>query len=130
MKRKARIRSPLLGKTEILFTEMGNKRKVRFWKEDIFPSKTVCHTWAESKRRCLRGGRMHEYRPVIWADVKWLWKSLASVGTELLVVVKNHPARVRRVKTESRGRPSGIPVCHCPPEDRLAEETKAAPLES
>uniref|UniRef100_A0A3Q1LFB7 Tumor suppressor candidate 3 n=1 Tax=Bos taurus TaxID=9913 RepID=A0A3Q1LFB7_BOVIN len=27
MKRKARIRSPLLGKTEILFTEMGNKRK-------------------------------------------------------------------------------------------------------
>ena len=37
VKKKARIRTPFLGKTEILFTEMGNKRKMRFWKADNVP---------------------------------------------------------------------------------------------
>lgn len=65
VKKKARIRTLFLGKTEILFTEMGNKRKMRFWKAD---TKTVCDTWAKSKLRCLRGGRMYEYRSLIWAE--------------------------------------------------------------
>lgn len=45
-----------LGKREILFTEMGNWRRKRFWKADnMFTFQTVCNAFVKSKPRCLSG---------------------------------------------------------------------------